>query len=86
MLSREDNLATIFWERKGSTSSYKPDAYLLYLFGMHQRFHNYVPRFDYLLGPSNYITNSLSHNFHLTWPALMHSLPSFFLKNAEYQV
>jgi hypothetical protein len=35
---------------------------------MHQQFHQYVPRFDYISGPSNPITDSLSCNFNLTWP------------------
>ncbi|KAL7523020.1 hypothetical protein ACHAWF_000323, partial [Thalassiosira exigua] len=45
----------------------KPPAYLLRLFGIHQRFHRYVPRFDYLSGASNHIADALSRDFHLTW-------------------
>ena len=52
VLSKGDNLATTFCERKGSTSTNKPPAYLLRLFGIHQRYHRYVPRFDYISGPS----------------------------------
>ena len=37
VLSKGDNLSTRFWERKGSTTSDKPPAYLLRLFGMHLR-------------------------------------------------
>jgi hypothetical protein len=39
VLSKGDNLSTNFWERQGSTSTNSPPAYLLCLFGMHQRFH-----------------------------------------------
>ena len=86
LLSKGDNLATTFWERKGSTSSDKPASYLLRLFGMHQRFHHYVSRFDYISGPSNHIADSLSRHFHLTWPDLMRSLSPLFPKSAGYQV
>ena len=36
VVSKGDNLSTTFWERKGSTSTDKPPAYLLRLFGIHQ--------------------------------------------------
>lgn len=86
LLSKGDNLATTFWERKGSTSSTKPPAYLLRLFGMHQRFHQYVPRFDYISGISNHVADALSRDFHLEWPDLISSLSSYFPQNAGYQV
>ena len=52
VLSKGDNLNTTFWERKGCATFDSPLAYLLRLFGMHQRFHRYVPRFDYIAGLS----------------------------------
>jgi hypothetical protein len=39
VLSKGDNLIATFWERRGSTSTNSPPAYLLHLFGMHQWFH-----------------------------------------------
>jgi hypothetical protein len=39
VLSKGDNLSTTFWERRGSTSTNSPPAYLLRLFGIHQRFY-----------------------------------------------
>ena len=86
ILSKGDNLATTFWERKGSTSSNKPPAYLLRLFGMHQRYHHYVPRYDYISGPSNHVADALSRDFHLSWPDLMSSLSDFIPQNTGYQV
>jgi hypothetical protein len=53
VLSNTDNLAALFWQRKGSTTSSSVPAYLLRLFGIHQRFHCYVPRHDYISGLSN---------------------------------
>ena len=78
ILSKGDNLSTTFWERKGSTTSHKPPAYLLRLFGIHQRLHRYIPRFDYLSGPSNHIADALSRQFDKPWSHLIASLSSYF--------
>ena len=49
ILSKTDNLAALFWQRKGSTTSDTVPPYLLRLFGMHQQLHHYVPRHDYMI-------------------------------------
>ena len=66
VLSKTDNLATLFWQRKGSTTTDKVPAYLLRLFGIHQRYHRYVARHDYLPGGSNKIADDTSRLFSLT--------------------
>ena len=43
IVRKGDNLNTTFWERKGSNITNSPPAYLLSRFGMHQRYHRYVP-------------------------------------------
>ena len=60
VLSKTDNLNTIFWQQAGSATTDKVPAHLLRLFGIHQRFHRYIPRHDYLAGPSNPIADALS--------------------------
>ncbi|KAK1732369.1 hypothetical protein QTG54_016948 [Skeletonema marinoi] len=60
LLSKTDNLATLFWQRKASATTEKVPAHLLRLFGLHQRFHRYVPRHDYLSGPSNPVADATS--------------------------
>ena len=65
-LSKTDNLATLFWQRKGSATTDKVPAYLLRLFGIHQRYHRYVPRHDYLSGPSNPMADDSSRLFELS--------------------
>ena len=86
VLSKGDNLATTFWERKGNASTDKPPSYLLRLFGIHQRYHRYVPRFDYISGPSNHIADALSRDFHLNWSDLITSLSSHLPQSGSYQV
>ena len=39
VLSKTENLNTLFWERKGSTTTTKVPAHLLRLFGIHQHFY-----------------------------------------------
>ena len=86
VLSKGDNLSTTFWERKGSTSTNSPPAYLLRQFGMHQRFHRYVPRFDYISGPSNPIADSLSRKFSLNWTDQLSDIIPFIPQHALPQV
>ena len=63
VLSKTDNLNMLFWQRAGSATTDKVPAHLLRLFGIHRRFHRYVPRHDYLAGPSNPIADALSRDF-----------------------
>ena len=60
-LSKTDNLATLFWQRKGSATTDKLPAYLFRLFGIRQRYHP-----DYLSGPSNPMADDSSHMFELS--------------------
>jgi hypothetical protein len=66
ILSKTDNLAALFWQRKGSTTSDKAPPYLLRLFGLHQRLHQYVPRHDYIPGNSNPMADDASRLFTLS--------------------
>jgi hypothetical protein len=66
ILSKTDNLAALFWQRKGSTTSDVVPPYLLRLFGMHQRLHHYVPRHDYVPGGSNPLADDASRLFQLS--------------------
>ena len=85
-MSKGDNLNTTFWERKGSTSTNSAAAYLLRLLGIHQRFHRYVPRFDYQPGLSNPVADCLSRDFHLAWPDLFSHLSPYLSQKLGYQV
>ena len=71
ILSKTDNLATLFWQRKGSATTENVPAHLLRLFGIHQRVHRYVPRHDYIAGKSNPMADDASCLFHLTNPQFL---------------
>jgi hypothetical protein len=86
VLSKTDNLATLFWQRKASATTTKVPAHLLRLFGIHQRLHRYVPRHDYLSGPSNPIADATSRDFHLSWPHLLRNLSPYFPQRASCQI
>ena len=76
-VSKTDNLNTLFWQRKGSSTTANVPAHLLRLFGIHQRFHRYVPRHDYLAGPSNPIADALSREFDISWSEMVELLAPY---------
>merc|ERR1712115_730160 len=86
VLSKTDNLNALFWERKGSATTEKAPAHLLCLFGVHQRYHRYVLRHDYLSGPSNPVADALSRDFARGWAELMASLEGHFPPESGHQV
>jgi hypothetical protein len=61
-----DNLATMHWQRKGSTSTTGPASCLLRLQALHQRHHRYMPSFDYIPGEANAIPEDISRRWDLT--------------------
>ena len=83
VVSKGDNLNTTFWERKGSTSTDSAPAYLLRLFGIHQRYHRYVPRFDYIAGSSNYVAVPSHAIFNCRGPRLSHSCPLIYHRSVD---
>jgi len=61
-----DNYAAVIWNRKGSTSTTGPAAYLLRLQALHARHHRYVPLHDFIPGHLNRLADEASRRFHLT--------------------
>ena len=61
-----DNVATVFWLRKGSTTTTSPPAYLLRLQAFHQRFYHHTPRHDCIPGDSNVMADKASRSWDLT--------------------
>lgn len=86
ILSRTDNLATLFWQRKGSSSLDSCPAHLLRLFGIHQRYHRYVPRHDYLPGKSNLLGDHASRLFHLSDEQFLTYLSSLLPQSTTFKL
>ena len=85
VLSKTDNLPALFWQRKGNARSNVPAA-LLRLFGIHQRHHRYVPRHDYLAGPSNPLADDASRLFQLSDSQLLTHIQSITPQQPGYQL
>ena len=86
VLSKTDNLAALFWQRKGSATSASVPAHLLRLFGIHQRFHRYVPRHDYIPGLSNPMADDSSRLPHLTDSLFLSHFDSTFPQKQPWRL
>ena len=65
-LARTDNTAGLWWQLKGSSTSTSAPAHLLQLQAMHQRFHCYATRVDFVSGVDNRISDRPSRSEDLT--------------------
>jgi hypothetical protein len=61
-----NNIAAVYWQRKGATTTLGPAAYLLRFQAFHQRFFRYIPLRDYIPGPVNVMADALSCRWDLT--------------------
>jgi hypothetical protein len=84
ILSKTDNLATLYWQRKGSATSDKVPPHLLRLFGIHQRIHQYVPRHDYIPGGSNPLADDASRLFNLSDRAFLTHFNTTYPQHLSY--
>jgi hypothetical protein len=66
-----DNIPTRSWQRKGSTTTLGPAAYLLRLNALHQRHYRYLALSDYIPGPVNAMADDASRLWHLSDSALL---------------
>ena len=86
VLSKTDNLATLFWQRKGNATTTKAPARLLRLFGLHQRIHRYVPRHDYIPGPSNPMADDASRLLTSSNTAFLSHFNSHYPQKQSYKL
>ena len=86
VLTRTDNNSSLFWQRKGSTTTTACPAYLLRLFGIHQRYHRYVPRHDYLPGQANVFADPASRLFHLSDSDFLDYFTATFPQKLSYRL
>ena len=64
--SSTDNTPTLFWQRKGSTTTTTAPAYLLRVQAIHRRFHSYASLHDFLAGDQNSMADDASRLLHLS--------------------
>jgi hypothetical protein len=69
--SDTDNLAALFWYRRGSITTSSPTATLLRQHALHQRFHRYLSLKDYVPGVANSMADDASRLWHLSDSALL---------------
>ena len=81
-----DNTPTLYWHRKGSTTTTGPAAYLLRLAALHQRHHRYLALHDYIPGPSNVMADDCSRLWHLTDTQLLAHFDSQYPQRQPWQL
>ena len=81
-----DNTAAVYWQRKGSTTTTGPAAFLLRLQALHQRYFRYVPLRDYIPGPDNVMADLLSRAWHLTDAQLISHFNTHFPQTTQWRL
>ena len=81
-----DNTPAVAWQRKGSTTTTGPAAYLLRVNAMHQRQHQYLPRIDYLPGPANVMADDASRRWDLPDKLLLTHFNTRYPQNLPWQL
>jgi hypothetical protein len=81
-----ENVATVWWQRKGATSSSGPTAGLLCLQSLHQQHYRYVPLFDYIAGEANAMADACSHMWHLSDSQLLAYFEATFMQGQPWQL
>ncbi len=81
-----DNTPAVYWQRKGSTTTSGPAAYLLRLQAVHQRFHRYVPHHDYIPGSSNVMADDCSRRWDLSDDALLTFFNSVYPQPTSWEL
>ena len=81
-----DNVASVYWLRKGSTTTTGAAAYLLRLQSLHQRQHRYIPRHDYIPGWANEMADICSRAWHLSNAQLLSHFDTKFPQSEPWQL
>jgi hypothetical protein len=66
-----DNMATVWWRKKGSITTTGPAAYLLRLQAIHQRHHRYLPQQDFIPGKVNIMADLTTRSWEISDSALL---------------
>ena len=81
-----DNISARSWQRKGSTTTLGPAAYLLRLQALHQRHFRYLNQPDYIPGPANAMADDASRLWHLSDHAFLLHLNSTYPQNKPWKL
>jgi hypothetical protein len=81
-----DNIPARSWQRKGSTTTLGPAAYLLRLNALHQRHYRYLGLSDYIPGPVNSMADDASRLWHHTDTALLHHFNLQYPQNKPWKL
>ena len=81
-----DNISARSWQRKGSTTTLGPAAYILRLQALHQRHHRYLNQSDYIPGPANAMADDASRLWHLSDPAFLAHLNRTYPQNKPWKL
>jgi hypothetical protein len=66
-----DNTPTVFWQKRGSTTTTGPAAYLLRWHALHTRQLRYISLHDYIPGPRNTMADNASRLFDLSFEEIL---------------
>ena len=84
--SYTDNLATLYWSRRGSVTTTSPTAAILRHQALHQRFHRYLSLKDYLPGEQNCMADDASRLWTLSDAAFLAHFNSTFPQTQPWQL
>jgi hypothetical protein len=73
-----DNMTTVWWRTKGSTTTTGPAAYLLQLQAIHQRHHRYLPQQDFIPGKVNLMADLTTRSWDISDSALLSNFNTRF--------
>jgi hypothetical protein len=66
-----DNMATVWWRKKGSITTTGPATYLLRLQAIHQQHHRYLPQQDFISGKVNLMADLTTRSWEISGSALL---------------
>jgi len=81
-----DNIAAVYWQRKGAATTLGPTAFLLRLQALHQRFFRYVPLRDYIPGRQNVMADMLSRRWDLSDSAVLAHFNAHFPQRRSWRI
>jgi len=81
-----DNTPAVYWQRKGSTTTTGPVAYLLRLQSIHQRHYRYAALHDHIPGEENEMADLCSRAWHLSDQELLTHFDASFPQEKPWRL